>query len=50
MCEKCVDLDEQIERCQRLAAQVGDALTVEAIKELLANFLAEKLRLHPEPE
>ena len=50
MCEKCVELDEQIERCRRLIAMVTDKLSIDGISALLETYLAEKLKLHPEGE
>jgi hypothetical protein len=48
MCEKCEKLDERIEHYERIRANIGDQLTVDRIKELVAQMKAEKAALHPE--
>jgi hypothetical protein len=35
MCEKCAELDEKIERCQRLLSSISDQLTVDRMKATL---------------
>jgi hypothetical protein len=47
MCEKCVELDAKIERCQRLLALVTDKPAVDGMEALLKSYLALKLSLHP---
>ena len=47
VCEKCFELDQQIERCERLVAQVTDQPTAQAIAEILKKHLADKDALHP---
>jgi hypothetical protein len=42
------ELDKMIERYRRVAALIGDAVTVQRAKELLEEVLAEKAKLHPE--
>jgi hypothetical protein len=48
MCEKCAELDRKIERYERIRFLIGDPLTVDAIKELMAKLKADKAELHPE--
>jgi hypothetical protein len=47
MCEKCVEIDWQIERYQRLSRQIRDRQTIEAADQLTAKLQADKLVLHP---
>lgn len=48
MCEKCKELDDKIERYERISANIGDQLTVDQIKELLEQTKVEKSALHPD--
>jgi hypothetical protein len=48
MCNKCAELDRKIEHYERMRSLIGDQLTVDAIKELVAKLKAEKAELHPE--
>jgi len=48
MCEKCVEIDERIERYRRLLLAIGDEITVQRAKELIADLEAQKIALHPE--
>jgi hypothetical protein len=50
MCDKCVELDKKIGRYRRILPLIGDQVTVDRTKELIAELLAEKAALHPEPE
>jgi hypothetical protein len=50
MCEKCVEIDTQLERYRKLAPQVMDAQTAAAIQNLIQACEAEKRKLHPEPK
>jgi hypothetical protein len=50
MCEKCVELDERIERCRRVSSWVGDQLTIDRIKALIEELHDQKAALHPERE
>jgi hypothetical protein len=50
MCDKCVELDKKIERYRMLSSAVADQLTIDRIKELIADLLAQKTTLHPEQE
>jgi hypothetical protein len=48
MCEKCVEIDKTIERYRRILLSIGDQLTVDRTKELIAELQAKKDALHPE--
>ena len=48
MCEKCVEIDEKIERYQRVSSGINDQLTIDGIKKLIEQMKAEKVALHPE--
>jgi hypothetical protein len=48
MCEKCAPLDKKIEHYQKLLLGVGDQLTVDRIKSLIADLQTQKVVLHPE--
>ena len=48
MCDKCTELDKRIEHYSRMLLSIGDQITVERIKELIADLQAQKAALHPE--
>jgi hypothetical protein len=48
MCDKCVELDKTIERYLRILLSIGDQVTVDRTKELIAELQAKKAALHPE--
>ncbi len=48
MCDKCVELDRQIENFQRLHATTDDRLALALIAEAIAAIKAERASLHPE--
>jgi hypothetical protein len=48
MCDKCEQLDKKIEHYQKLLLGIGDQLTVDRIKSLIADLQAQKAALHPE--
>jgi hypothetical protein len=50
MCDKCVELDKRIERYRRILLSIGDQVTVDRTKELIADLQAQKASLHPEQE
>jgi hypothetical protein len=50
MCEKCVEIDKNLERYQRLASAIADQKAVDALSAKIAELRAEKAALHPEPE
>ena len=49
MCEKCVEIDKEIERYRRIADQVTDDVTLEAIERLIAECHDKKIGLHSSP-
>jgi hypothetical protein len=48
MCEKCVEIDKTIERYRRILLSIGDQVTVDLTKGLIADLKAKKDALHPE--
>jgi hypothetical protein len=48
MCDKCERLDSKIEHYQKLLLGIGDQLTVDRIKSLIADLQARKAAVHPE--
>jgi hypothetical protein len=46
MCEKCVELDSKIEHYERIRLSIADQVTVDRIKELIAEISAQKSQLH----
>jgi hypothetical protein len=51
MCEKCVEIDKTIVRYQRILLSIGDQVTVDRTKELIADLETQKAALHPkQPE
>jgi hypothetical protein len=50
MCEKCFEIDERIERYQRLSSRITDQPTLDGIKELIEQMQVQKAALHPEQE
>jgi hypothetical protein len=48
MCDKCVEFDKTIERYRRILLSIGDQVTIDRTKELIAELLARKAALHPE--
>jgi len=46
MCSKCEKITATIEHYERIRAAIGDQLTVDRIKELVAEMRAEKVGLH----
>jgi hypothetical protein len=47
MCQRCVELDEKIERYRALARRVTDRMTLDAIARLIKKMEARKAALHP---
>ena len=41
MCDKCVELDGKIERYERMRLLIADQVTVDRIKELVAEVTAK---------
>jgi hypothetical protein len=50
MCEKCIEIDQTIERYRKILRSIGDQVTVDRAKELIAELEAQKVALHPEQE
>jgi hypothetical protein len=48
MCDKCVDIDKAIERYRKIQRSIGDQVTVDRAKELIAELKAQMVALHPE--
>jgi len=48
MCDKCVEIDRTIERYRRISLSIGDQLTVDRAKQLIADLRVQKAALHPE--
>jgi hypothetical protein len=48
MCDKCVVIDKAIERYRMILLSIGDQVTIDRTKELIAELLAQKAALHPE--
>jgi hypothetical protein len=48
MCDKCVEIDKSIERYRKIQRSIGDQVTVDRTKELIAELKAQKAALHPE--
>jgi hypothetical protein len=46
MCEKCRDLDQKIERCNRYVRGGFDAMTMERLQALIAELEQQKKSLH----
>ena len=47
MCEKCEEIDKRIARYQRVLLSIGDQVTIDRAKELIADLKAQKVALHP---
>jgi hypothetical protein len=47
MCEKCVEIDKAIDRYRNIQRSIGDQVTVDRTKELIADLEAQKVALHP---
>jgi hypothetical protein len=50
MCDKCAELDKKIEHYRWIASMIGDQLTLDRIKALIALLTSQKKALHPEEE
>ena len=48
MCEKCVDIDRQLELYRKLS--LYDQPTLDRIKSAVADLQAEKATLHPDQD
>ena len=49
MCEKCKEIDAHIARCELLRGQKTDVIFLAGLAEVLKNYLAEKIAMHPRP-
>jgi hypothetical protein len=47
MCEKCREIDKNIERYRRMLLAIGDQLTIDRTKEMIGDLEAQKVALHP---
>jgi hypothetical protein len=47
MCEKCIELDKQIERYRRLAAGINDQLVIAELNAAIKQAQKQKDALHP---
>jgi hypothetical protein len=50
MCEKCVEIDKEIERYRTMLLAIDDELTADRAKELITDLQAHKAALHPEQD
>jgi hypothetical protein len=48
MCEKCAEIDKTIARYRRIQRSIGDEVTVDRAKELIADLMAQKAEIHLE--
>lgn len=49
MCEKCTQLDKEIEHYRQISRRMSDELTQRGIESLIAEREAQKEALHPPP-
>lgn len=49
MCEKCVEIDNKIERLRQILKQSDDKTTLERTEGLIAECVAEKIGFHSRP-
>ena len=50
MCGRCDEIDNQIERYNRIAKMISDEATLDGISTTITGLEAQKLALHPKPE
>ena len=50
MCDKCQELEKQIERYRRLAFSINDQLTIDRFDQLMKEAEAKKAKLHPDQQ
>jgi hypothetical protein len=48
MCEKCIELDDEIGHYERLSSMITDEQTLRGLKQAIERREAEKAALHPE--
>jgi hypothetical protein len=42
-----MEIDKTIERCRRILLAIGDQVTIDRAKEMIADLKAQKVALHP---
>ena len=47
MCEQCKEIEARIDRYKRISASVTDPFTLDQIKKLINELVAQKAMLHP---
>ncbi len=47
MCDKCNQIDKNIERYRRIQRNIADQVTVDRTKQLMTELVAQKAKLHP---
>jgi hypothetical protein len=50
MCDKCVEIDQAIERHRQIQRTILDQVTIDRTREVLAELLRLKSALHPKEE
>jgi hypothetical protein len=50
MCEKCNELDSKIQHYERMRLAIADQVTMDRIKELVAEMRGQKASIHAERE
>jgi hypothetical protein len=48
MCEKCVEIDNQIDRYRKILRSINDQVTLDRASTLIADLEAQKAALHPD--
>ena len=46
MCEQCAAIDKKIEQYSRISRSIDDQLTLDNVKQMIAELEAEKAKLH----
>jgi len=46
MCEQCIEIDNTIERYQKIQHSIDDQVTVDLTKKLIAGLKTKKAALH----
>ena len=49
MCDKCREIDSEIERCREIISRVNDLDLAIEMRKLIAELIAERAERHPEP-
>jgi hypothetical protein len=50
MCDKCLELDGEIEHYRRLLSMMTDQQTIDGVKALIERMETQKAVLHPKQE